>query len=334
MPGLEKNKDVPMVSLPLALPCPAAGSANPSSSLASLWNYMLPALEHIMRTPQETGKASVIDNQYHVFIHTAIYNYFLAQNQKQSSAQGGPISAYDRVAAPPSGLELWECLDLYFCEVARDILRNAPAEDGLAEYIVEHYELYSKSAQSVNRLLNYINRHFVKRSGDEDRGWLRVSDVMEGVMAGLHDLEAREKLVRKLRDCRAAELAKWGYVKGGTPEELAAAEASAEAASAVDRIVPIASLAYRRFRVDVLEPLLAVPKAKGGSKRRPPPASTSLSGPKGRLARSVKAVLESKSCDTQDKLRLASGLAACFSRTGVRPSHPLRQRVKTFLAKA
>jgi hypothetical protein len=326
MPGLDKGKGPATAAV--VLPCPSAGSTNPSNSLASLWNYLLPALDHIMRTPQETGQAGVISSEYHVLIHTAVYNYFLAQNQDPPP----PRPLHDRLAAPPSGLDLYERLDAYFGTVARDILHAAPVEDALATYLVDRYECFSASVQCANRLLNYMNRHFVKRSVDEDRGWLQVADVIDGAVNDLHNLETREKLIQRVRDHRRTELEKWGYSEGCTPELAAAAEASAEAASPPGRVIPIASVAYRRFRVDIVEPLLAVPKSKGGSKRRPPPSTSS--GPKGRLARSVKALLEDKGGDPDEKRRIAGTLADCFARIGVRQTHPLRQRLQSFLAKS
>jgi hypothetical protein len=219
-------------------------------------------------------------------------------------------------------------MDSYFAGVAKEILRAAPMEEDLVAYLVERFESFRSGAQSINRLLNYMNRHFVKRSVDEDRGWLQITDVIEGILNDMHDLQAREKVAGRLRDYRANELEKWGFATGGSSEEAAEAEASAEAASSPDRIVPIASLAFRRFRIEVLEPLLAVPKSKGGKRRKS--SSTSPAGPKGRLARSVKALVESKTGCPSDKKAAASSLIWCFQRTGVRLDHPLRKCLTTF----
>jgi hypothetical protein len=292
-----------------------------------------------VRSPLETCQPAVIDSQYHVLIHTAVYNYFLAQNQvaertARQQAQQAPHTPHQRTTnVAPSGVDMYDHLDQYFVLVAKDIYSDAPVEDGLAAYLFDRYERFSAAAESVNRLLNYINRHFVKRSVDEDRGWLQIRDVVDGIIGNMHDIETRDKLVRMLKERRQTELAKWGFAEGGTPEEAAKAEASAEAASTPERVVPVSSLAYRRFRLEVLDPLLAVPKVKGGKKRLPP-TSAAATGPKGRLARSVKAMLESKTMDPAEKRRIATGLATCFQRTGVRTNHPLRQRLATFLAKS
>ena len=63
---------------------------------------------------------------------------------------------------------------------------------------------------------------------------------------------SHKRIVEKMRDRRAAELRRWGAPEGGM------AEACAEVASAPVHVVPVLSLvAYRRFRADFLEPLLA-----------------------------------------------------------------------------
>lgn len=158
------------------------------------------------------------------------------------------------------------------------------------------------------------------------------------VVHGLDEDDSREKISMRLKDYRADELRRWGYSDGDSPEALTAAEASAEAASAADRVVPLSSLAYRRFRTEVVEPLLAVPKAKAkgkakGKKGKPAAANGERpQGPKGRLARSVKTLLETEGVDAEDRRRLAEGVALCLQSVGVRPDHPLRVRLDKYLA--
>ena len=59
-----------------------------------------------------------------------------------------------------------------------------------------------------------------------------------------------------MRERPAAELRRWGASEGGITEQLALAEACVEASRA-EYVVPVLSLAYRRFRTNLLEPLLA-----------------------------------------------------------------------------
>ena len=68
-----------MSKIPAALPTPSVGSANPSASLPALWGYILPALNHIARSPTSTPeKVPAIDIAYRMGIHTAAYNYITA----------------------------------------------------------------------------------------------------------------------------------------------------------------------------------------------------------------------------------------------------------------
>lgn len=255
---------------------------------------------------------------------------FTAQSEANSSKNSdGGIT---------SGTDLYEQLDKYYADAARELLLGAPKDDSalLVQYIVPCFNRYSAGAQSVNRLLNYVNRHYVKRAADEDKGWLRLNDVLESVAKTITANDTREKISKRLREKRTDELKKWGYHDGCPAEVTAAAEASAEAASPLDRVVPLSSLAYRRFRTEFFEPLLAVPKVKGKKvKNKIPKTSASGStppGPKGPLARAVKELLESEGVGERERTELATDLAAALRITGIRPDHPLRKRLDKFLA--
>ncbi|THU97591.1 hypothetical protein K435DRAFT_777964 [Dendrothele bispora CBS 962.96] len=322
------------------LPKPATGSANPAASLSSLWAYVSPALDHILKSPSNNPeKAPAIDVDFYSGIHSACYNYITSQTESCHGVRNPDETGIT------SGTDLYEQLDRYFAETARELLLGAPQDDDsdLIHYIIPCFNRYSAGAKSVNRLLNYVNRHYVKRAVDDDKGWLTVADVLEHVAKTAQPNDTREQLTKKLREKRTDELKKWGYVHvdgGGSGELMAEAEACAEAASPPERVVHIASLAHRRFRTEFLEPLLAVPKIKGqkhnkGKKKKipkvngtpgpPPPSSTNQ--PKGRLARAVKELLESKGGDEEKRKEDARQLANMLRRTGVRPDHPLRKKL-------
>jgi hypothetical protein len=232
---------------------------------------------------------------------------------------------------------LYEQLDKFYIDAAREVMLGAPQDDStLVHYIVPCFNRFSAGAMSVNRLLNYVNRHYVKRAVDEDKGWLRLNDVLESVAKTITADDSREKISERLKEKRNDELRKWGYKVDGSGESLASAEACAEAASPPDRTVSVSALAHRRFRTEVFEPLLAVPVVKGKkTKNKIPKATTKASGvplPKGRLARAVKELLESKGGDEEERVRLITDLAAGLRLVGVRPDHPLRKRLDKFLA--
>jgi hypothetical protein len=334
------------------LPNPRIGSADPSASLSALWGYMQPALDHIIRSPvDDPAKVPAVDVNYHIGIHTALYNYFTTVPAPQLSIGTSRPPSRGISAITSLGSDVYDRLDAYLADVAREVLIGAPMDDSaLLHYLVPRFARYSTGAQSINRLLNYVNRQYVRRVVDEDRGWLRISDIAEGGVpspaeAGLGSAVSHRKITEKMRERRAAELRRWGAPelrRWGAPEvcataeQLARAEACAEAASAVDRIVPILSLAYRRFRMEVLEPLLVVPKGKGkkkGGGRATPvvPAAEdeqAAVGPRGRLARAVKELLESVGGDGGERDKLASDMANMLMSTGIRPDHPLRRRLK------
>ena len=327
------------------LPNPRIGSADPSASLSALWGYIQPALDHIIRSPvDDPSKIPAVDVNYHIGIHTALYNYFTSP----ASSVPAPLSVSvpplrGTTGTTPVGCDVYDRLDAYLADVAREVLLDAPMDDSaLLQYLVPRFARYSTGAQSINRLLNYMNRQYVRRAADEDRGWLRVSDIMSEVAEAGDDRRLgsavlHRKITEKMRERRAAELRRWGTPDGATVEQRGRAEACAEAASAVDRVVPILSLAYRRFRTEVLEPLLVVPKAKakgkkkvGGAGRATPvvPATEdeqTAVKPKGRLARAVKELLES---DGGERDKLASDMANMLMCTGIRPDHPLRRRLR------
>ena len=315
----------------------AAGpSTNPATSITTLWNYIQPALDHIVRSSTNTiNKAPAIDVQYHMGIHTAVYNYFTSQPESVVPARSGPPSQKSPSSKAEnekwmSGMDIYERLDDYYASVARELFLDTPTDDSaLVHYLVPCFHRYSAGAQSVNRLLNYVNRHFVKRAVDEDKGWLRLNDVLDVVAKMIKDGDAREQISLKLKQRRAEELKRWGYEEGDSRETLAQAEASAEAASEVDRVVPLSSLAYRRFRVEVLDPLLAVPKGKGKKRpKKPRQVNGERPLPKGRLARAVKRLLES---EDEERRGLAEGLAAALRMCGIRVEHPLRKKLDKFL---
>jgi hypothetical protein len=211
-------------------------------------------------------------------------------------------------------------------------LLGAPQDDTtLIHYIVPCFNRYTAGAQSTNRLLNYVNRHYVKRAVDEDKGWLRLNDILESVAKTITINDNREKISKRLKEKRVEELKKWGYEDGGSAELMNVAEGCAEAASPPDRVVPISSLAHRRFRTEFFEPLLTAPKIKGTSKAKHkiPKAGVASAppGPKGRLARAVKELLECKEIDEEQRLRLLTGLASALKTAGVRSDHSLRKKL-------
>ncbi|KIY52212.1 hypothetical protein FISHEDRAFT_63949 [Fistulina hepatica ATCC 64428] len=343
------------------MPNPATGSANPASSISTLWTYVQPALDHIMKSPtNDPTRAPSIDVSFYSGIHSACYNYFTAQSELASiNAKNNPSTAEENDVL--SGTDLYHRLDKYYAATARELLLGLPPDDDvtLIHYLVPCFKRYAVGAQSVNRLLSYVNRHYVKRAIDEDKGWLRLNDVLATVAEATSPDDSREKITQLLREYKVNELRRWGYDgnDGGGGVTLAQAEAYVEAGCAPDCVVPVLALGLRRFRIDCIEPLLAVPKKKkhkpkapssggnaassgagggggsgngDGSGSQAPPAPPS--GPKSRLARAVKVLLEEEAEDEEERLNYARGIAHMLRDIGIRPDHPLRKKLDKFVA--
>ena len=318
------------------LATPSAGSASPATSLPSLWSYLSPALDHIVRSPtDDNGKAPPISVEWHMGIHTATYNYFTTQSESATTGHGlAAVQRDNGKAATISGSDLYEQLDKYYSDTARELLLDAPEDHTtLIQYLIPCFNRYNAGAASINRLLNYVNRHYVKRAVDEDKGWLRLNDVLDAVARNIKGDDTREKIAKKLKERRTVELKAWGYANGGSPELMAQAESCAEAASTLDRIVPLSSLALRRFRTELLEPLLKAPKINGkGKKKRPPPGGGDMGSlPKGRLARAVKELLETSAGGEDEKRRIAAELADMMKVCGVQADQPLRKKLEKYV---
>jgi hypothetical protein len=95
------------------------------------------------------------------------------------------------------------------------------------------------------------------------------------------------------------------------------AEACAEAASALDRAVPLSSLLLRRFRSEFIEPLLQ--KDENWC-----PAGTKA---KSRLACAVKQMQRAKGGDENENRRLLVELAVALRTVGIPANQRLRKKL-------
>jgi len=326
---------------------PATGSANPAVSLESLWSYLQPALDHLLTAKDGPAQKTptALEPAYHMGIHTAIYNYFTSQSQSDTGAgrQGKQSGESPSIGTAGNQMErtspdLYQLLDKYLQATVQDIFQTVPnGGQSLVEYYVTQFERFAAGMQSIHRLLNYINRHYVKRAQDEDRGWLRMVDVLDEKLAKSLVIDGhltQNKVLDTLKERRLKELKEWGYDPGTGEQSLMLAESCAEAASPPDRIVHINGMGLRRWRIEMTEPLMAVPKvgtkpSKGGgggghkvsSGVNRPPALMS------RLARAVQEVLESGPLPAPERKNLAERLDKSLGMVGVRRDHALRKRL-------
>jgi len=304
-----------------------------------------PALEHLLLFNKDGSPTPpALEPAYHMGIHTMIYNYFTSQSDTSHSRyhrlqdqEDGSVDGRDNKSANPSP-DLYALLDRYLQSTVQDIFQTIPTDgESLVRYYAAQFERFAAGMQSIHRLLNYINRHYVKRAQDEDRGWLRMTDVLDGKLARTLVTDGqltRKKLMETLKERRLKELEAWGYEPGEGEESIAAAECCAEAASPPDRIVHINALGLRRWRTELVEPLLAVPKVgskppkKGGGGGNKP--QTSVKRPtalKSRLSRAIQEVQETETLSVQEKKELGERLDNSLRLVGLQRDHPLRRKL-------
>ncbi|EED83823.1 predicted protein [Postia placenta Mad-698-R] len=184
---------------PPPLPNPSTGSANPAASLPALWGYLQPALNHIVRSPtNNTNKPPAIDVSYHMGMHTAVPN---------KPPRDLPL-VYVQMPQrrPKPATDLYEQINSFYADAARDLFLGASTDDTtLVHYLVTCFNHYAAGAQSVSRLLNYVNRHYVKCAIDEDRGWLRLADMLDAVARTIQEDDTRDKIQKRLRERRTEE---------------------------------------------------------------------------------------------------------------------------------
>ncbi|EIW85855.1 hypothetical protein CONPUDRAFT_37533, partial [Coniophora puteana RWD-64-598 SS2] len=166
---------------------------------------------------------------------------------------------------------LYALVDEYFAEVAReylqDILFRSSNDSALAISLPKCYKKYEDGASRADRMLNYINRLYVRREIDEGRGWVYVEDIVDKAVLERARLEQGKSLnsadvQQQLEAWKEGELHRRGFdqEQSDDEEEMAkrkcVAEKRAEAGSKLGAVVPIKSMALRRFRMEVGEPLL------------------------------------------------------------------------------
>ncbi|KAF8342578.1 uncharacterized protein EI90DRAFT_3149706 [Cantharellus anzutake] len=227
-------------------------------SFPALWAYIVPALDHVMRSPSENGEAPALDVNYYMGVYTMIYNFATTSRIENTlrSANSNSLMSHFGFAFPPAsvdfvssagelalpspsqvskslgaeraervksmvGFELYVHLEEYFQDVAKEIRSKIPNDDSeLLDYYLEAIPVFP---------------------------WRRYHKPPDGF---------KEEEGNRVTGRQKEEVLKhWGF-SGGSPEQKRFAESCAEAHSSSDKIIPIASLAHRCWRLEVIEPLL------------------------------------------------------------------------------
>ncbi|KAI0313670.1 hypothetical protein OF83DRAFT_1035347, partial [Amylostereum chailletii] len=274
------------------------------------WDSIRPALDHVMRrepqAPAHPYPPSDLTPASYVSLYTSFHRYMVRPTLPRNQA---PDRTFDVFAASMRcGQQAYDALDAFFASKASEILLGAPSHDGdsaglgLILYLLSAYAKYASGARVVDHLLNWISRRWIQ------------SDViaMERWRRPLYDARGASALTPTLAAYAAVECA----AGPGESKERSRArvEVSAETTSAPERIVSLYSLAMRRFRMEVLEPLSTEP-----------PGGEAADGEQGRLGDAVRVMLETGTIADEERGRRVKELENVMHSVDFPPDHPLRR---------
>ncbi|KAE9395850.1 hypothetical protein BT96DRAFT_922588 [Gymnopus androsaceus JB14] len=254
-------------------------------TLESFWQTIGPILEHIFDSPYVP-----VDAEEYSIVYSKCFNYM----NSSSASMPGYKKIHD-----------------FFAERAKKVFDNAHVESGLqlVRYVLAEFSGFSAAVRLVSRMLAYFDRHLVSTLVQEGSGWSSAGRPVTHGHPKNPDLRLKLEIALKVE--------RWGYHKDagsknlGTLEEV---ESWAEAGSTLDCIVPMSSLAYRRFRMIVLEPLFS---GEGG-------LITAIEGLLDRTQNQELALSERES--------LVLRLRGAFRRCGVDPEQPVRVKLESYSA--
>ncbi|KAF9045642.1 hypothetical protein BDP27DRAFT_1346600, partial [Rhodocollybia butyracea] len=229
----------------------------PHETAESFWATAGPALEHIFDSPDIP-----VDIETYSSVYSKCFNYQSSKAQRSSPPSQGfrnglqiavPASTVPMHRVDPEdkhGMAGYRKVDDFFAERAKKIFDNVPdnSSSELVRYIITEFARFSAAVQTSSRMLVYMQRMFITQLIQEGCGWST---------AGMPVVTVHNRSF--LAEIREQKAERWGYKKDsdsnlGTWDEV---ESWAEAGSPLDCIVPIPSLAFRRFRIIFLEPLLS-----------------------------------------------------------------------------
>jgi hypothetical protein len=202
------------------------------------WATIRAALDLVFTFPEDAGPAPALDAAHWAAAYAAVWAW--------STTSRVPVSKSDHMAV------LYQHLEAYVAEVCarlRPHLAEAPC--ALLDTYLALYGAFRAHAAVAGRIMAYLDRHHTARVRDEGKGWLRY--VKKGAMPP----HSREKYQNAAQPVLADT---WELAPDTAPGSAAwkEAEARAEAGSEPERVpfVGVQALCLRRWRLDVLEPLL------------------------------------------------------------------------------
>jgi hypothetical protein len=252
---------------------------------------------------------SPISMEYRIAVHIYCYDYLTAHSKENPTEM--------------RGRDLYKEIDTFYADIIRELVLNIPDDHiAIIHYVLSTFDRYHAAATAIQRLLHAIDSHYVDFTPNEDKWWFGIGNSVSRVAKEAYPLQRPSQ-----KDMVAKELKRWGYKVGGSAELLAQAQACAEAASSLGRIVPLLSLAMRRFRTDFVEPILGVPMTRvNRDKDKPALDADGPFAPKDRLVHAIRELMKGDA--GAKSLLLVAQLDAMLNTVGIRAHYPLRKELR------
>ncbi|KAH8921932.1 Cullin-domain-containing protein [Atractiella rhizophila] len=145
----------------------AATALPPANDLPATWRFLVEGIDHIM-TRLEEG----MSYDKYMQLYTVSYNYCTSSRMNQGSINEPlGLSHAARSGANLMGADLYEKVDNYFVTHLSQVRHQTEdlVDEPLLQFYTKEWQRYTTGANYVNRLLAYLNRHWVKREKDEGR---------------------------------------------------------------------------------------------------------------------------------------------------------------------
>ncbi|KAK4689012.1 cullin 1, partial [Tremellales sp. Uapishka_1] len=131
------------------------------ADLKTAWPFLRKGVEHIMVRLQMGMSYS-----YYILLYTSIYDFCTAPTKPTIGGAG-----MNRGGASLQGADLYRSLHQYLAQHCKEMKEESDKLTDLAllQYYAKEWDRYTLGANYVNKLFNYLNKHWVKREKDEGR---------------------------------------------------------------------------------------------------------------------------------------------------------------------
>ncbi|WVR06630.1 hypothetical protein IAU60_003662 [Kwoniella sp. DSM 27419] len=131
------------------------------ADLKTVWPFLKVGVDHMM-SRMHLG----MSYSYYMLLFTAVYDFCT-----QPGKTGATSFSTSRGGASLQGADLYRSLHTWLSEHCREMREESEklSDLELLKYYAQQWDRYTTGARYVNKLFNYLNKHWVKREKDEGR---------------------------------------------------------------------------------------------------------------------------------------------------------------------